>query len=676
MSMRFRFLIVVVAAGLLVAGVALKSLSAGGLTGRADPASYAGTVPAPEFPPGLDWLNTAASLTLRELRGKVVVLDFWTYGCINCMHDFPWIKKLETDFPDTLVVIGVHSAKFSEEGNTRNIREIILRYGLDYPVINDSQFQVWKQWSVSAWPTLAIVDPAGNVVIERAGEGFYPEFKRIVASLVKEFGAKGLLDRRPLKLRLEKEGLPQTILSFPGKVRVDPKGNRLFISDTDHNRIVVAALDSGRILAVIGSGKRGFENGDYTTAEFHHPQGTALSADGKTLYVADTGNNSLRQVDLVTHRVTTLAGTGAQASEYPPAGGRAPDVALSSPWDLALAGHGLYIAMAGCHQIWRMNLESKRIAAYAGTGAEGYDDGPLDVATLAQPSGLTIGQDGRIYFADSEGSSIRFIDPASRRVITLAGAGDSLFHFGDRDGVGRHARFQHPLGVVVYGGKLYVADAYNSRIRVVDPKTGEVKTLCGGKAGWRDGKKPLFYEPGGIDAANGTLYVADTNNHSIRTINLPSGVTSTFVLKGLSMLSAGDVYGGKTVELQPLTVAAGKGSLRLSVEFPAGFGPNPLAPSEVVVKSSAGDAVSFPGTNRFNGAGPRFPMVFPAVFTTGTGTVTVDLSLVYCQEERASVCLIKRVRLDVPVLVKSRASSGEPPILDVSYRIQPPAGRS
>jgi DNA-binding beta-propeller fold protein YncE len=681
MDGRIRSLIVVFAAGLVVTAVTSTSLSAGSLAGRADPASHAGTVPAPEFPRGLDWLNSAAPLTLKELRGKVVVVDFWTYGCINCMHDFPWVKKLEADFPDTLVVVGVHSAKFSEEGNTRNIREIILRYGLDYPVINDSQFQVWNQWEVSAWPTLAVVDPAGNVVIERAGEGFYPEFNRIIASLVEEFGAKGLFDLRPLKLRLEKEGLPQTMLSFPGRVRVDAKGTRLFISDTDHNRIVVAALDSGQVLAVIGSGKQGFEDGDDTTVEFHHPQGTALSADGKTLYVVDTGNSSLRQVDLVTHRVTTLAGTGAQASEYPPAGGTAPGVALSSPWDLTAAGHELYIAMAGCHQIWRMDLETKRITAYAGTGAEGYDDGPLDRATLAQPSGLTIGRDGRIYFADSEGSSIRFIDPASRRVVTLAGAGDSLFHFGDGDGIGRHARFQHPLGVVAYAGKLYVADTYNSKIRVVDPKTGEVKTLCGGKAGWRDGKNPLFYEPGGIDAANGTLYVADTNNHSIRAIELASGVASTFVLKGLSMLSAGDVYGGKVVEVQPLMVTPGKGLLRLSVEFPAGFGPNPQAPSEVVVKSSAGDAVSLPGPTRFNGAGPSFPMVFPAVFTTGRSAVTVDLSLVYCQEERASVCLIKQVRLEVPVQVETGAGTGAGtaaahPVLDVRYRIQLAAGRS
>jgi DNA-binding beta-propeller fold protein YncE len=669
--MRFRTLLVVVAAAALVAAVAFTSQGADRAPGRGEPPSYAGTVPAPEFPQGLDWLNTAAPLTLKKLRGKVVLLDFWTYGCINCMHDFPWLRRLEEDFPDTLVVIGVHSAKFAEEGNTRNIREIILRYGIDYPVINDSRFTVWHQWGVSAWPTLALVDPAGNVVTERAGEGFYPEFKAITTSLVNEFGAKGLLDLRPLKLKLEKEGLPQTVLSFPGKVRVDPKGNRLFISDTDHDRIVVAALDTGQVLEVIGSGKKGFMDGDFATARFDHPQGTVLSQDGGTLYVADTGNNSLRRVNLLDHRVTTLDGTGAQATEYPPPGGTAPGVALSSPWDLALAGNDLYVAMAGCHQIWRMDLTTGRIGAYAGTGAEGFEDGPLDRATLAQPSGLSIGPDGRIYFADAEGSTIRMIDPATRRVVTVAGAGDSLFDFGDRNGVGRHARFQHPLGVVAYDGELYVADTYNSRIRIVDPRTGAVKTLAGGRAGWRDGRAPLFYEPGGIDAANGKLYVADTNNHSIRILDLASSLTSTFMLKGISMLSADDVYANKEVRLQPLTVTAGTGSLRLSIEFPAGFGPNPQAPSEVVVKSSAGDAVGFPGTSRFNGAGPTFPMAFPAVFTPGSGQVTIDVSLVYCREKQASVCLIKQAQLVVPVHVAvGGRGAPEHPALDVHWRIE------
>ncbi len=659
-----------VSVALAIGVVSLAYVGCGRSEGSGGAAAFAGTTPAPEFPAGLEWLNTAAPLTLKGLRGKVVVLDFWTYGCINCMHDFPWIQKLQKDFPETLVVIGVHSAKFAEEGDTRNIREIILRYGLDYPVVNDDRFQVWNEWHVGAWPTLAIVDPVGDVVTERAGEGFYPEFRRLIAALDDEFAAKGMLDHRPLKLKLESEGLPQTVLSFPGKVRVDATGHRLFVSDTGHNRIIVAALDSGRVLAVIGSGRRGFENGDYGSAQFDHPQGTALSADGGKLYVADTGNNSLREVNLLTHLVTRLDGTGHQAAEYPPPGGKAPGVALSSPWDLALAGRDLIIAMAGCHQIWRMELDTGRIGPLAGTGAEGYEDGPLDRANLAQPSGVTIGLDGRIYVADSEGSSIRVVDLKSRTVTTLAGAGDGLFDFGSRDGMGRRARLQHPLGVVATGGKLFVADTYNNRIRVVDPGTGEVHTLAGGKAGWREGREPLFYEPGGIDAADGTLYLADTNNHSIRRVSSGSGLASTLVLKGAALLAGGGTLPGSVLRLPLQTVAPGDGALRLEVALPEGFGPNPLAPSQITVTASGGDAVRFPGPAGFTGAGPRFPMVFPAVYTPGTAEVGIELSLVYCREERAEVCLIRQAHLVAPVRVASSTEAhATHPLLDVRYTV-------
>ncbi len=655
---------------------ALTACCTQGKNPSADPAgsaakprvSYAGTIQAPEFPTGLDWLNTARPLTLKSLRGKVVVLDFWTYGCINCFHDFPWLLKLERDFPDTLVVIGVHSAKFSEEGNTRNIREVILRYGLDYPVVNDSQFKVWNQWNVQAWPTLEIIDPAGNVVGYRAGEGFYPLFKKVIGSLVAEFAAKGLIDRRPISLRLEKEGLPQTLLSFPGKVHADPRGNRIFIADTDHNRIIVAALDSGDVTSVIGSGVPGLQDGSYSTAEFNHEQGLALSPDGDTLYVADTVNHAIRRVDLEKQTVRTIAGTGEQAALYPPPGGSdATKVALSSPWDLALSGNWLYIAMAGCHQIWRMPLDGKGIYPYAGSGDEGTDDGPLARASLAQPSGITVGPDGRIYFASSEGSSIRMIDPAKGTVATIAGSSSSLFDFGDKDGIGRAARLQHPLGVVAYRGKLYVADTYNNKIKVVDPITGEVRTLAGGAAGWRDGAQPLFYEPGGIDAAGGKLYIADTNNHSIRILDLSTGLTSTLALKGISLLDRGDVYLGKTVRLGAVSVAPGRGTLRLQVSFPPGFSPNAEAPSAVTV-SSAG-AVSFPSTAAFNAPGPRFPMDFPAVFSPGTSVVTVDLSVVYCREVESSVCLIEQARLVVPVSVVASARSQAPPVLKVSYDV-------
>ena len=239
--------------------------------------SFAGTKPAPEFPAGLDWLNTDRALTLAQLRGKLVILDFWTYGCINCMHVIPELRRLEEEYPNELVIIGVHCAKFANETDTDNIRQIILRYRLEHPVVNDGDFLVWRIWGVRAWPTLVIIDPAGNVVGSYSGEGIYSLFKPIIKSLVQEFDAKGLLDRTPLRLKLDKEGVPESGLSFPGKVLADETGGRLFIADTNHNRIVITDIASGRVLKVIGSGEPGLNDGDFRTSTFNHPQGMALT---------------------------------------------------------------------------------------------------------------------------------------------------------------------------------------------------------------------------------------------------------------------------------------------------------------------------------------------------------------------------------------------------------------
>lgn len=634
--------------------------------------SFAGTTPAPEFPTGLDWLNTDRPLTLAQLKGKVVVLDFWTYGCINCMHIIPDLKRLEEEYPHELVIIGVHSAKFENEGDTDNIRQVILRYGLEHPVVNDRDFIVWRTWGAQAWPTLVIIDPAGNVVGGHSGEGIYPLFQPVIESLVQEFDAKGLLDRTPLKLKLEKEGLPETVLSFPGKVVADAVGERLFIADTDHNRIVIADLVSGQVLNVIGSGEYGFEEGDFQTAAFAHPQGMALAQDGQTLYVADTENHAVRQVDLATQEVTTLVGTGSQALDYPPRGGTAPDVALNSPWDLELDGEQLYIAMAGSHQIWAMDLLSRVVSPFAGNAREGTKDGPLAGAELAQPSGLSLDGKGHLYFTDPEASTIRWADtdPVKGQVGTLVGSGASLFDFGDVDGIGREARLQHALGVVYDDGLLYVADTYNSKIKRLNPETQEIRTFLGSEHGWRDGTDPLFYEPGGIDAANGKLYVADTNNHAIRVIDLKTNETSTLVLKGIQQFipSADDEdFGGKIVHLEPISVVAGAGKVLLDVQIPEGYKVNDLAPSSMEWKVT-GDVVVLPSDANRSIMAPQFPLELDATFNQGEGTLTGDLTIFYCEAQKQSICLIEQVRLEATLRVNQ---SGEH-VLKLSHHIELP----
>ncbi len=606
--------------------------------------SYRGVDPAPEFPAGLDWLNTASPLSLAELRGKVVVLDFWTYGCINCIHIIPDLERLEREFADELVVIGVHSAKFAQEGETDNIRNVVLRYGLEHPVVNDRDFEVWRTWGARAWPTTAVIDPAGNVVGAHEGEGVYGVLQPVILSLVNEFAESGELDTDPIDFSLEREGLPQRSLSFPGKVHADPAQDRLFVADTNHHRVVTARISDGEVLGVYGSGVAGFADGAASQAQFDQPQGIALDPDGGVLYVADTGNHAVRTVDLATGEVGTLAGTGVQG-RFPPAGGTGTEVALHSPWDVTLAGETLHVAMAGSHQLWTIDVATAVAAPFAGNGRESTRNGPAGEAELAQPSGVTLGE-GRLYFADSESSSIRFVDLAEGTVDVLAGSDANLFDFGDEDGVGTEARLQHPLGVSWYGGVLYVADTYNSKLKAIDPTTGEVTTLFGGEAGWRDGTDPRFYEPGGLHVVDGVAYVADTNNHVVRMVDLATGEASTLLLTGAERFTPAGAA-REVVDAGAVTVAPGAGSIVLDVTLPTGHKVNEDAPSSVTWTVGGGIA----GLDVTDLTGTELPAVIPVEWSAGSGTLAGDLTLIWCADDAESLCFIEQLGLTAQATV-------------------------
>src|SRR5688500_5647106 len=465
-------------------------------------------VRAPEITGGKGWLNTDKPLSIAALKGKVVLLDFWTYGCINCIHIIPDLKKLEEKYANQLVVIGVHSAKFANEKETENIRRIILRYEIEHPVYNDADFKVWQSYGVRAWPTQVLIDPAGYVIGATSGEGKYELLDATIAKTVEEFRKRGELNEEPLKLTLERAKVGDLPLAFPGKVLADAKGDRLFIADSNHNRIVITKLN-GELIEIVGKGERGAADGSFDKASLYRPQGMAL--DGDNLYVADTENHLIRRIDLKRRTVTTIAGTGKQSRDYFQQG-PARNVALNSPWDLQLVGRTLYIAMAGPHQIWKLDLEKGEVSTFAGSGNEARTDGPLLEAGFAQPSGLAT--HGKILFvADSESNIIRAIDLTTGQVKTVVGG--NLFDFGDVDGRGDDVRLQHPLGLFALDGKLLIADTYNHKIKQLDPSERSVKTLFGnGNPGQMDGSSPSFYEPGGLSVAGNKLYVADTNNRS------------------------------------------------------------------------------------------------------------------------------------------------------------------
>ena len=633
-------------------------------------------IPAAELDGGTEWLNSSGPLSLKDVRGKVVLLDFWTYCCINCMHVLPDLAYLEKKFDKELVVIGVHSAKFDNERETGNIRKAILRYEIAHPVVNDARMAIWKKFGVNSWPTLVLIDPEGYYCGYVSGEGNRDALEQVIEKVVAYHRGKGTLDETPVRFHLERLKQPDGPLRFPGKVLADTEGSRLFISDSNHNRIVITSLD-GTLQDVIGTGQTGATDGPFSTARFDHPQGMCLVEE--TLYVADTENHLLRAIDLQQKTVSTFAGTGKQAHFRAP-GGPLLKTSLNSPWDLTVVDGTMYIAMAGPHQIWSHKLGEATIQSYAGSGREDIRNGALKESAMAQPSGIVTDGDS-LYVVDSEGSSVRRIATqnhleevdADKQVTTIVGSydlpnGRCLFEFGDVDGIGDQARLQHPLGITIYLGKLLVADSYNHKIKLIDPVARTSETWLGtGKPG-RDLKTVELSEPAGLAVSGSTLFIADTNNHRIVKVDLDTKEAAEFTVKGLKPPdppkdedeiedAAGAVKIGKQ------TLKAGD-KLRIEVRFelPEDYKLNTDLPAKFILKTDgsqklfAADVLArrHPGIYETG----KLVLEVPLAEKIGTAELTVSLSYGYCRNGNAGLCKLGtstwRMSLDLTDDAKGR----------------------
>ncbi|MGA5322066.1 thioredoxin-like domain-containing protein [Streptomyces seoulensis] len=536
-----------------------------------DSASRRVRVRAPELVGKGGWLNTGdQQYTLADLRGRIVILDFWTFCCINCLHVLDELRELEEQHRDTVVVVGVHSPKFVHEAEHQSVVDAVERYGVEHPVLDDPELATWKQYAVRAWPTLVVIDPEGYVVAQHAGEGHVHAIERLVEELEAEHEAKGTL-RRGDGPYVAPEPEP-TVLRFPGKALLLPSGNFL-VSDTTRHQLVELAEDGESVVRRIGSGERGFTDGSADAASFNEPQGLTLLDDGSAV-VADTVNHALRRLDLASGAVTTLAGTGKQWMQGAPTSGPAREVALSSPWDVALFGGKVWIAMAGVHQLWTYDPEAGTVEVAAGTTNEGLVDGPGAEAWFAQPSGLAATEE-RLWLADSETSALRWVD-RDGAVHTAVGTG--LFDFGHRDGEAGQALLQHPLGVTALpDGSVAVADTYNHALRRYDPATGEVTTLA-----------TDLREPSDAVLVGDDIVVVESARHRLTRLRLPEEAVRVEAVAHRTRRAATEVAPGR---------------LRLDVIFqaPAGqkldtrYGPSTrllvsATPPELLLKGEGADS--------------------------------------------------------------------------------------
>lgn len=630
---------------------------------------FEGEFDAPKFPEGLDWLNTEHPLTLDDMRGKVVLLEFWTYGCIACVHEIPKLQMLAQAYPEELVIIAVHSAKYPQESDTEHIHKFLQRYQIEYPVINDKSYGVAKSYGANVWPSYAIITPTGKFLTGSAGSMRYDEWYQVIGDMIVEFEGRELMDREPLDLEPGLAAAPETLLRFPGAILADEDNQRLFIVDSYHNRILISDL-SGQVLDVIGNGLADWQDGDYDNASFFYPQGITL-ADENTLYVADSENHLLRRVDLLTRTVETVAGVGERvyvaADEGPALESR-----LNSPWDVLFIDGLVYIAMAGQHQLWVYDPAAQTMARYAGSGIETLRDAPLHQAGLNQPTALA--SDGEtIYFADSEGNAIRQadLDPTGE-VETIVGMG--FWSFGDQDGIGEDVFLQRPTGIAYYDGLLYVADTYNNKIKIIDPETRQARAFLGtGASAWRDGVDPIFDEPAGLSVTSDKLYIADSNNHAIRVVDLATVKTSTLVLRDpeglLAKRPGSEAFSGNRVTLEPQSVAPGEGSLLLDVSLPEGYKINSQAPAHIQWQSEDESVIILESeTGQQTIVESAFPLAFKASFIEGSTTLTGKATLYYCESRAESLCLLEEVQFIIPVKVTSTSQLNT---LIIEYAIDP-----
>ena len=548
------------------------------------------------FPENLEWVNTDGPVRAEDLRGKFVLVDFWTSCCLNCFHVLAELEKVKEKYPNEVVVVGIHSGKFSNEKDSQNVLEAIEKYRINHPVANDFDHKYFQKMAAMFWPTVIVVTPDGQMVLIARNEIKAEYLVDKIEQGLDYYRKKDLIDDSPLHLKVARSSDAVTPLRFPGNVLADDQNDRLYIADSGHNRIVICTLD-GKLLDVVGTGKVGRSDGGFENATFNYPQGMALRRN--TLYVADSKNHCIRAIDLVDENVSTVAGVG-EISEMPfpkqdgfrKWSGDPLKTKLKSPWSLLVHSDWLYIGMAGSHQIWRMALDGSKIELFAGNGREDVVDGPylpsepykIGSASFGQPMGITRSLE-TMYVADAEGNSIRQVPLIPNGTVTTLLGTDylpqgRLFSYGDVNGPYKTAKFQHPMDVEFHIDRIFVADTYNNKIKSIQGSVDLIARdnafledfIGTGQAGLsNDPNEVMFDEPGGLSASASKLYVADTNNHVVRVVGIYNKETSTIKIEGLeppvsNRNTRPDLSWAHQIETKPVAVTKDK-QLSLDAEL-------------------------------------------------------------------------------------------------------------
>lgn len=586
-----------------------------------------GQIYAPEFPAGLEWLNSLQPMTLQQFHNKIVLVYFWSMSSLDCLEVVPELERLRTKYPAELIVVGIHSPLSAYEKDSEAIRHTILRNDITFPVINDSGLQMWNEYGIKTRPAFVLINPAGRVIGVHEGTGVFALFDSIISQAITYFDADSLIGRHKIGFVPEVLRREQSLISYPADIVADTGGTRLYLSDSRNHRIL-AMTTSGKLEFIIGSGRKGNQDSSFANANFERPEGLAI--DGEVIYVADAGDHSIRAVNLKNKDVKTIVSNSA---------------GLKYPRDLVALNGKLYITVEGANQIWAVDLASKEVEPFAGSGKIGKTDGQLFEADLGRPSGITT--DGtKLYFVDSEGGAVRAIDPNAGQVETILGTD-----------------LQKPEGITYHDGLLYVADSYNHQVKVVDPTKKTISSLAGsGSKGFVNGAAAVasLFEPTGLAVAGGKLFVADCNNQQLRVVDMTTQRVSSLQITNLGAIARQTIanFAGKEVKLPPAKLKSGAGKISIALMMPDGYRMLEQGVFFVNFRSSNTKVVSFTLTPKeitLNQATGEFEIPLSGVI--GTANVTIDVVL-YMQKEGQQACYYDMIRANVPVTIEDKGSAG------------------
>jgi DNA-binding beta-propeller fold protein YncE len=315
-----------------------------------------------------------------------------------------------------------------------------------------------------------------------------------------------------------------TAATFDSPYGITTDGTNLYVADSYNNKIRKIVIATGVVSSFTGTANTqmasGAADGAGSSASFNYPQGITLS--GGNLYVADSGNNTIRQISIATQTVSTLAGAALGAD------GTGAAARFNYPGHTTTDGTNLYVADSSDYTIRKIVIATGAVTTLAGKAGEwGFVDGTGADARFGYPVGITT--DGtNLYVTDTDNYTIRKIVIATGAVTSLAGSGSR----GSRDGTGAQALFESPVDITTDGTNLYVTDDSNNNIRKIVIATRVVTTLAGSvnSRGSADGTgtAALFSSPSGITTDGTNLYVVDSNNNKIRKIVIATGVVTSF----------------------------------------------------------------------------------------------------------------------------------------------------